>query len=189
MPTFAWPLVHLFRLLPRSPAASLPYLPYQPLKKLAREPLHNWRAHSLTHTSPASSSSASSLSFSSSPITPLPSLFSGVLTESCGRSHLCRLNEESRLDSLILKSSKSYLLHKYRETHRVSDLDWLDLDLGSSLGWWATTTATLSYLLPKQDEGILSQPSPRPRPSGSPFRRVLHWIRINLSSSSSSFAL
>ena len=31
---------------------------------------------------------------------------------------------------------------KYRVSHLVADLGWIDLDLGSSLGWWAATAAT-----------------------------------------------
>ena len=33
-------------------------------------------------------------------------------------------------------------LGNYRVTPKVSDLGWVDLDLGSSLGWWAATIAT-----------------------------------------------
>ena len=39
----------------------------------------------------------------------------------------------------------------YRLGLVVWQLGWIDLDLGSSPGWWAGTVA--SYLLPKQDGG------------------------------------
>ena len=33
-------------------------------------------------------------------------------------------------------------LMSYRETHLVANLGWVDLDFGSSPGWWAATVAT-----------------------------------------------
>ena len=33
--------------------------------------------------------------------------------------------------------------HIYRASHVLEDLGWVDLDLGSSPGWWAATVATL----------------------------------------------
>ena len=39
----------------------------------------------------------------------------------------------------------------YRASHVLVDLGWVDLDLGSSPGWWAATYC--SYLLPEQGGG------------------------------------
>ena len=42
------------------------------------------------------------------------------------------------------------ILRTYRASHVLVDLGWVDLDLGSSPGWWATTVATY---FSKQDGG------------------------------------
>ena len=40
----------------------------------------------------------------------------------------------------------------YRVTHLLANLGWVDLDLGSSPGWWPPL-GHCSYILPKQDVG------------------------------------
>ena len=59
---------------------------------------------------------------------------------------------ETKSNRVTMKMDVSYTDHshiigkviqnEYRVIQQVSDLGWVDLDLGSSLGWWAATVAT-----------------------------------------------
>ena len=51
----------------------------------------------------------------------------------------------------------------YRASHVLEDLGWVDLDLGSSPGWWAATVAT--YCLSWMEEHPKSKST---KPSRSP---------------------
>ena len=55
----------------------------------------------------------------------------------------------------------------YRASHVLGDLGWVDLDLGSSPGWWAATVAT--YCPSRVVEHSKSKSTkPSPRAHGTP---------------------
>ena len=57
----------------------------------------------------------------------------------------------------------------YRASHVLVDLGWVDLDLGSSPGWWATTVAT--YCPSRVVEHPKSKSTkPSPRGHGTPCK-------------------
>jgi len=66
----------------------------------------------------------------------------------------------------------------YRASHVLGDLGWVDLDLGSSPGWWAATVAT--YCPSRVVEHSKSKSTkPSPRAHGTPCTvhgRCLVWL-------------
>ena len=53
---------------------------------------------------------------------------------------ICKLHAPGTMSSWV----------HYRVIQKITDFGWVDLDLGSSLGWWAATY--YGYPLPKQDD-------------------------------------